>query len=91
MDNGNLKPEEVAEQWKHVYDNLIHWYGVADSKSMGVITINGLLFSFFTLGSIIGIETEGTTTNELLQENPATFYSLVSFVISIIILVVFSI
>jgi hypothetical protein len=91
MDNRNLTQEEVAEQWKHVYDNLIHWYGVADSKSMGVITINGLLFSFVTLGSIIGIEAGSTTTNQFLEKNPATFYPLVAFVISIIISVVFSI
>jgi hypothetical protein len=91
MDNRNLTQEEVADQWKCVYDNLIHWYGVADSKSMGVITINGLLFSFVILGSIIGIEAGGTAINEFLEENPATFYSLVAFVISIIISVVFSI
>jgi hypothetical protein len=57
MGDKNIKQQNPVikdfERWKGVYDQIVHWYDLADSKSMGIITINGILLSFVTLGFII--------------------------------------
>jgi hypothetical protein len=76
----DLSSKDIIERWKDVWDHLIHWYDVADSKSLGVITINGLLLSFVTLASILDAQTIGTVE----QGNPAIFWLLLIFIISVI-------
>jgi hypothetical protein len=45
MEERKLTEEDVTDQWKEVHDKLIRWYGIADSKSMGVITIKTEFYS----------------------------------------------
>ena len=53
MDDNAFGPE-ILGYWREIFSNVIHWYGVADSKSVGIITIDGILLSFITLGSFLG-------------------------------------
>ena len=72
--------KEIIAYWREVFSDLIHWYDLADSKCVAIITISGIMLSFVTLGSFLDAR---NNMPQIYSKNIVAFYILLLFLFSV--------
>jgi hypothetical protein len=76
------------EYWRRIYVDLMQWYSLADSKAVGILTINGILLSFVTLGSFLEMQNDSTIQNKSIV---ILYLPLILFLISVLVSVILAV
>ena len=75
----DIEDKDIEDYLYKIYDNIIHWYTVADDKANSIITIATFLLGFITISVFVG----NNTSDNLQGDDYSTFTNSLKYLLII--------